>query len=264
MRGEERSGMDPSDEAVPDLDQRFDEDYLYFYAAAQTPERNEREAALLARLLELAPGMEVLDVPCGFGRIANRLAARGCRVTGLDASPLFLARARQDAAALDVPVDYVAGDMRALPWAARFDRLVCWFTSFGYFDDATDRQVLAGFRRALRPGGRLVLDHANLPRLVRAQPSAAAPSMSVLADLGEECVLFRTRYDPPSGRIEYERWVVRSGRLSRYPFSVRGFTFAELRDWLVQAGFARVEAYGSDGGPLTLDSPGMVAVAHLE
>jgi SAM-dependent methyltransferase len=256
--------MSPGDGAVPDLDRRFDEDYLYFYAAAQTAERNEREAALLAGLAEVAPGMEVLDVPCGFGRIANRLAARGCRVTGLDASPLFLARARADAAALGVAVEYVAGDMRALPWAGRFDRLVCWFTSFGYFDDATDRRVLAGFRRALRPGGRLVLDHANLARLVRAQPSAAAPAMGLFADLGDEVVLFRTRYDLPTGRIEYERLVVRGGRVRRYPFSVRGFTFAELRDWLVQAGFARVEAYGSDGGPLTLDSPGMLAVAHLE
>ena len=144
--------------------------------------------------------MEVLDVPCGFGRIANRLAARGCRVTGLDASPLFLARARQDAAALGVAVEYVAGDMRALPWAGRFDRLVCWFTSFGYFDDATDRRVLAGFRRALRPGGRLVLDHANLARLVRAQPSAPAPSTGLFADLGEEaCSSARATTSPPAG-----------------------------------------------------------------
>jgi hypothetical protein len=30
----------------------------------------------------------------------------------------------------------------------------------------------------------------------------------------------------------------------------------------LQAGFTRVEAYGSDGGPLTLDSTGMIAVAY--
>jgi SAM-dependent methyltransferase len=258
--------MGPGDGAVPDLDRRFDEDYLYFYAALQTAERNEREAALIARLAGVAPGQEVLDVPCGFGRIATRLAAQGCRVTGLDASPLFLDRARRDAAAAGVAVEYVAGDMRRLPpaWEGRFDRLVCWFTSFGYFDDATDRAVLAGFRRALRPGGRLVLDHANLARLVRAQPAAAAPATGLFADLGEELVLFRTRYDLPTGRIEYERLVVRGGRVRRYAFSVRGFTFAELRDWLLEAGFARVEAYGSDGGPLTLDSRGMLAVAHAE
>jgi cyclopropane fatty-acyl-phospholipid synthase-like methyltransferase len=63
---------------VSDLDERFDEDYLHFYSASQTPERDELEAGLIARLTEITPGMEVLDVPCGFGRIANQLASRGC------------------------------------------------------------------------------------------------------------------------------------------------------------------------------------------
>jgi cyclopropane fatty-acyl-phospholipid synthase-like methyltransferase len=76
----------------------FDQDYLYFYAGVLGEERSEAETELLWRLLELEPGMEVLDLACGHGRIANRLAARGCKVTGLDATPLFLDRARRDAA----------------------------------------------------------------------------------------------------------------------------------------------------------------------
>ncbi|MEV5328694.1 class I SAM-dependent methyltransferase [Nonomuraea sp. NPDC052634] len=74
---------------------------------------------------------------------ANRLAARGCRVTGLDSSQPFLDRARTTAGELGVTVDYVHGDMRRLPWTGRFDRVVSWFTAFGYFDDADDRRVLA-------------------------------------------------------------------------------------------------------------------------
>jgi SAM-dependent methyltransferase len=248
---------------VSDLDERFDEDYLYFYSASQTPERNEQEAGLIARLTEITPGMEVLDVPCGFGRIANQLAARGCRVTGLDASPLFLDRAQREAAASGVAIEYVEGDMRLLPWVERFDRLVCWFVSFGYFDDATDRRVLAGFRRALRPGGRLVISHANLARIIRNTPSNGLPyTGGFLADLGDEFMFFRTRYNLLTGRIEYQRVVVRGGRVGRYSFAVRGFAFAELRDWLTEAGFGRVEVYGSDGGPLTLDTSDMIVVAH--
>jgi 2-polyprenyl-3-methyl-5-hydroxy-6-metoxy-1,4-benzoquinol methylase len=48
--------------------------------------------------------MEVLDLACGHGRIANRLTQRG-----LDATPLFLEQARRDAAARGVEVDYVSG-----------------------------------------------------------------------------------------------------------------------------------------------------------
>lgn len=33
--------------------------------------------------------------------------------------------------------------MRTLPWTGRFDRVISWFTAFGYFNDAGNRQVLA-------------------------------------------------------------------------------------------------------------------------
>src|SRR4051794_38019964 len=106
-----------------DADGLFDDDYLHFFAEA-LEERADAETDLIWRLLDLEPGMEVLDLACGHGRIAGRLAERGCRVTGLDATPTFLDQARRDAAARGVLVDYVEGDMRSLPWDRRFDRVV--------------------------------------------------------------------------------------------------------------------------------------------
>ena len=67
--------------------------------------------------------MSVLDLACGHGDLANRLAARGCLVTGLDSSVIFLDRAlRPELAAAGVTADYVAVFTRQLPWAGRFDR----------------------------------------------------------------------------------------------------------------------------------------------
>ncbi len=247
---------------VADLDARFDEHYLYFHLSTLTLERTERDASLIARLLDLAPGMEVLDVPCAYGRIANQLARRGCRVTGLDASPVFLERARQDAAGLGVRVEYVPGDMRQLPWVDRFDRVVNWYVSFGYFDDDVDRQVLAGFRRALRPGGRLILHTVNLPPYLRSLPAGGGPLTNVVSEVGDDIMIYRRRYNPLTGRDEYERVVVRDGKASHHRFAIRYFTFVELRDWLVRAGFSRVEAYAGDGGPLTFDAGLMVLVGY--
>jgi 2-polyprenyl-3-methyl-5-hydroxy-6-metoxy-1,4-benzoquinol methylase len=109
-----------------DFEGMFDEDYLRYFAG-DLDERAEAESDLIWRLLELEPGMEVLDLACGHGRIAGPLAERGCRVTGLDAAPVFLERARRDADERGVPVTYVEGDMRELPWSGRFDRVVNWF-----------------------------------------------------------------------------------------------------------------------------------------
>ncbi len=132
-----------------DVEGVFDEDYLYFYEEMLTPERTAAEVEQIVELL--GPRDEVLDCPCGHGRIANALAERGARVTGIDQSALFLDVARADAQRRAVDVEYVHGDMRELSWRDRFDGVVNWFTSFGYFDDETNVAVARGFHDACAP-----------------------------------------------------------------------------------------------------------------
>jgi SAM-dependent methyltransferase len=56
-------------------------------------------------------------------------------------------------------VRFEAGDMRDLSaHAGAFDVVLCLWQSFGSFDEATNRAVLAGMAACLRPGGRLILD----------------------------------------------------------------------------------------------------------
>lgn len=234
----------------------FGEDYLWFWEPILSDEQTDEEVELIWRLLELAPGVELLDLACGHGRIANRLAARGARVTGLDATPLFLERARADAATRGVEVEYVEGDMRALPWRERFDAVVSWFTSFGYHEDEELRRVLRGVREALRPGGTFLIDVNNLPAIMR-----RFQETSVTERDGDLLVEIR-RFEPRESRMYTDYVAVRDGELRRYPIFVRMFTFPELRDWLLAAGFARVDAYGRDGEPLTIEHRRLVAVAH--
>lgn len=238
-----------------DFEQVFDEDYLYFYEPLLT-DGSDPEAQSIWALLELAPGAEVLDLACGHGRIANRLAAQGARVTGLDATPMFLERARADAAERGVEVDYVHGDMRSLPFAERrFDHVLSWFTSFGYFDDDANRQVLHEAHRVLRPGGKLLIETNNLSELL----PRWLPFVVTERD-GDFCI-DRPRFDPATGRATTERVTIRGGTVRRFTFSVRMFIPAELGDWLRQAGFAAVAFYDQSGEPLTTQSRRMVTVA---
>jgi SAM-dependent methyltransferase len=239
-----------------DADGLFDEDYLHFYVE-QLEGPADAEVDLFWRLLELEPGKEVLDLACGHGRIANRLAGRGCRLTGLDATPLFLERARSDAAARGVSVTYIEGDMRLLPWDdEHFDRVINVFTAFGYFDDADNRRVLAEVARVLRPGGRLAMELNNRDWLIRNfQPAS-------VVDRAGDLMIDQRRLEPLTGRIVTERTVVRQGQVRRIPFFVRLFTFTEMRDWLLGAGFATVHGYGADGAPLAMESPRMIMIAE--
>lgn len=141
-----------------DFDETFGDDYLHFYLPSLSEETNDTEADQIVSLLGLEPGATVLDVPCGHGRIANRLARRACDVTGLDRTARFLDVAREDAETMGVAVDYREGDMRDLRWEAQFDAVVCWFTSFGYFEDNDNLEVLRQFRKVLRPGGAVLIE----------------------------------------------------------------------------------------------------------
>jgi SAM-dependent methyltransferase len=245
--------MEMTDEwAAADL---FNQDYLDFYLPRLSDDASDREAAVVWELLHLAADELVLDLACGHGRIANRLAARGAVVTGLDATPLFLERARTDAAAHGVTVDYVEGDMRTLPWADRFDAVVSWFTAYGYFDDDQNRTVLREVHRALRPGGRFLveLNHKDglLPTWL---PSTVEHS-------GEAIMTDERDWDPISGRSNNWRTIIRDGRVRRAFFFTRLFSFTELRDWLLHTGFRSVEGYADDGSPLTRTSRRMILVA---
>jgi SAM-dependent methyltransferase len=246
----------------------YDDDYLYFFAAspgAGTVEANvpagtdEAVADRVWSLLDLQPGMRVLDLCCGHGDLANALAARGCVVTGLDSSEVFLRRARADAAAGGVEVEYVAGDMRALPWTAEFDRVVNWSTAFGYFDDDVNRAVLGEIARTLRPGGRVAMDLDNLIRFL----ADFVPSRVTAVKDNGDLLVDRYHLDALTGRFEATRTVVRDGRARTLTFVKRLFAFPELRDWLYAAGFTEVTAYGEDNTPLRGDHTRMIAVAQL-
>jgi SAM-dependent methyltransferase len=172
---------------------------------------------------------------------------------------VFLDRARAEAAAAGISVDYVAGDMRQLPWTGHFDRVINWSTAFGYFDDTTNRAVLDGIAGSLRPGGRLAMDLDNLTSFL----ASYCPSRVVAARANGDMLVDRYHLDALTGRFEAERTVIREGRTRRMRFVKRLFGFPELRDWLLAAGFAGVTGFGEDGQPLTADHKRMVVAARL-
>ena len=237
------------------------ETYLYFYADRIAPERSEREAAFVAEALDLSAGDRVLDVPCGHGRLANPLADRGCSVVGVDLTRGFLDRALADAREQGVAdsVAYCRGDMRALPVrTGGFDAAFNAFTSFGYFDDAGNRRTLAELARALRPGGRVLVDVPNLPAVLGEFEAVTA------VERDGDHLVDRHEYDPRTGRMRTDRLTVRDGGTREATFSVRQYTYPELVELFEDAGFEVVADYGSlEGEDYSVDAGRTVLVGEL-
>jgi SAM-dependent methyltransferase len=208
----------------------------FFREEIFTPGSAEAEAAAPAEArfvwsaLGLARGARVLDVACGTGRHARLLARRGARVVGVDAAPAYLRAARRAARGLP-SARFVRGDMRRLAFRAEFDAAVSLWTSFGYFATPTeDLAVLRGVARALKPGGRFLIDMVDVARL-RNRPRFKHWSWRADGSyLLEETVVSGGR-DP---RVTTDWTVLRGGRPPRRARSiVRGYDrrrlFAALR-----------------------------------
>lgn len=118
----------------------------------------------LVALAELKPGDRALDVCCGTGDIAERLAATGAEVTGLDftAEMLDVARTRARNSALLTPrsalasrLTYLQGDAMKLPFPdASFDAVT---VGFGLRNLTEWQDGLREMHRVTKPGGRLLV-----------------------------------------------------------------------------------------------------------
>ena len=101
----------------------------------------------------------VLDLGCGTGSLAIRMALRGLRVTGLDASYAALRAARRKAERRKAAVEWICDDMRSFVVDQQFDLVTSVFNSVNHLLSARD--VDAMFRavsRALVPGGHFIFD----------------------------------------------------------------------------------------------------------
>ena len=237
-----------------DFEETFGEDYLYFYGDFLSDEHNDADVDAIVSILGLTGGEGVLDAPCGHGRISNRLADRGVTVVGVDATELFLARAREYGSS----AEYLHGDIRALPVDGPFDVVLSWFTSFGYFDDDENRQVLAEYRRVLRPGGRLLIEMHNHDEFVRRFTPAP---FSITTRVENDLMVDTSEFDCMTGRIETDRVVIRDGQIRESHHSVRIPTIPELREWLTEAGFASSTFTARDGKQPSIHRNRLVVIA---
>jgi SAM-dependent methyltransferase len=194
-------------------------------------EHTQREAERLARLLGNSPGAEILDVPCGAGRLALTLAERGYRLTGVDQSSEFLGHARSLDASSHVA--WEQRDMRDLPWPERFDGAFCVGNSFGYLDDEGNVAFLRAVRAALKPGGRFILETPmvleNLLNHLQPRPWWKA---------GDVYLLVENQYDPAKARLDIEYTFVSGGRVDVRRGSHRAYMYKELVSLLAASGFA--------------------------
>lgn len=213
------------------------------------------------RFLALEPRSRLLDLACGSGRQTLELARRGHRVLGLDPSAEALALARAAARQERLNVHFLKNDVRNIPYRGEFDAAVCLSSSFGRLpNERDDLRCLESVRKALKVGGRLLLDLLNKEWLMR----HFEPNVWEQGEEGRgDVVLDQISFNFETGRLDDRRTLV-SKDGTRHPVfvSLRVYALTEAKSLLARAGLAYVQSWGGfDGAAYGMDSPRMIVMA---
>ncbi|MFX0097146.1 MAG: class I SAM-dependent methyltransferase [Candidatus Hodarchaeota archaeon] len=181
--------------------------YLYIDTLKERISQASKEVdVLLTHLKEQGFRTEnILDLNCGIGRHSVELGKRNISVLGTDLSPYYIefAKNRAEKEKVSDKVRFRVADMReiaqVLSGEELFDGIINLFTSFGYYDDATNEDILRQCSELVRPGGFFFLETINRDWIIA---NFQERGFSWFRDM---VVLEDSRFDPNASRM-YDIW----------------------------------------------------------
>jgi len=236
----------------------FWRDFYPFMFPAERFAAAREEVSRIVALTQCTAGA-VLDLCCGPGRHAVGFAQSGFQVTGVDRSSFLLDRARELASQAGAAVEWIKEDMRSFVRPATFDLACNLFTSFGYFkDEQDDLRVLRNIHQSLRQRGVLVIEVVGKERLARTWQNTIS---SELAD--GSLIVQRPQLRDNWCRVYSDWTLIKEGRTRSFSFEHAIYSGRELKDRLLNCGFAQVQLFGDlQGSAYDLEAKRLIAVAR--
>lgn len=225
-----------------------DEFWQVFYDCMFHPDSFEQAKAQVSDILSLAScGTDqpsVLDLACGPGRHAIPMAELGCAVTALDASPYLLNIAKSQAKKHKLNITWRRQDMRAAFGESTFDLITCLWSSFGYFEQASDDlKVLNLAFKALKPGAVLILDIVGKESILRdLQPVHCT-------EFDKDVLLFeRPALLAEMTRLSNQWTLVKAGQAYQVEWEHSIYSAAEMKLLCEKAGFEQIDVFADWSG----------------
>ena len=184
-----------------------------------------------------------VDLACGTGSMAMLLAREGLSVLGVDRSEEMLTVAAEKAEGCENPPYFIRQRMEKLRLPMPVDLVVCCLDGVNYVTDpAALRECFSRVYRALKPGGLFLFD-------VNSEAKLRSLDGQIFLDEDDRVFcLWRAEFDEASRICRYGMDIFRKqGKLwsrDREEHLEYAYRNEELQQWLSEAGFERLEAYG--------------------
>ena len=214
------------------------------------------------RFLSLEVRSRVLELACGSGWRTLELARRGHRVLGLHPSEKPLIQARHSARVDRLNAHFLKNDSVQTSYRAEFDAVVALSSALGRFPgDNDDERLMASVERALKPGGKFLIDLLNKEWLMRHfEPN----SWEQPRGRQGEVLLEQVSFNFEMGRLDSHRTIVgKDGARTPAHVSLRVYTLTEVKALIEKAGLIYDRSWGAfDGSAYGMDSPRLIVLAR--
>ncbi len=223
-------------------------------AASRKPETIDCSVAWIAASAGLHPGSTVLDLGCGPGLYASRLARLGLRVTGVDYSRRSIDYAAGYARDNGLDISYRYQNYLELTDEGQYDAAQLIYGDFCPLNPEQRARLLQNVHRALKPGGCFILDvstrecrkrHGSRNGWRALESGFWKPSPHLLLESG---------FDYPDRFIWLDQAVVieENGKLSVYRMWFQDYTPETITAELTAGGFTVESLWGDlTGAPYT-------------
>jgi len=225
-------------------------------AASRRFEIIDRHVAWMHRdLLGGRPG-RILDLGCGPGLYAQRLARLGHRVTGIDFGPASLEYARREAEQEGLACDYRYGDLREVDFGQGFDLVMQIFGELNVFAPQDANLILVKAHHALNEEGVLLMEVQSYPtvqRVGQAGPGWYTAKSGLFSD--EPYLFLSEAFWQEETQTSTERMYVVDGsgaQVSAYALTYQAYQDDDYVRLFEQAGFGHVEFLPAMGGDLSV------------
>jgi len=216
----------------------FDQDWLRTIPSPPL-EQTEKEVGFILDSLGVTAQSNILELGVGDGRHLLEVARRGFNITTLDSSLPLLLRAADISTRFSIKANFLNADYRDIGQDERFDAVYCVGTRLGFYDEDSNQLIIKSVNRALKPGGRYLLEVINRDYMLRDLPAR------IWRD-GEDClVLEEVEFDYFTSRIMSKRTVAfEDGRHTEQEISIRVYSLHEIGKLLHRNGFRVLEVSG--------------------
>lgn len=233
-------------------------------AASRRPETIDRITHRIAASAGLHPGASLLDLGCGPGLYAERLAQAGFQVTGVDFSQNSIDYAIAQARENGLPIQYRCQNYLELDEPARYSAVLLIYGDFCPLSPAQRSKLLANVRAALQPGGCFILD-VTTPRLRQKHglKNGWYAAAQGFWKPGPHLVLEQGFSYPGDLFLDQYTVIESDGKITVYRNWFQDYTPETIRAELAAGGFT-VESLWADlaGAPYTPDSEWIGIVAR--